>query len=743
MRSNITPWLKLAIAATVLSSQIALLTTLRYSPNFIGATIVALIFMPWGERMDRATPWYQGFTGFLTLLFILSEFVILETSGFLDAVIALVIYVQLYCLVHDKAVRHYNYLLLMAFFLVLGSSLMSPSAFIGLVFFMLVIAALWTLILLEMYEAAGEQGEVYLPGTFDAEARNGTIGDKQPSLFDARFMIWLVGIALVAIAGTTVLFVVTPRTEAGLLASNDVFRRSEQFTTGISSEVDLTAGGTIQQDRTAVMRVKFPEIEGGQYGGELFWRVTTFDDFTGSGWARRGLDTTTFIWQKRDRGFAAIPRGNRGSSEGVYRTGIDLDEHVVQEIYIDQLAPEGLPVLSLPILARPSEKDIESTWRWDTAGDFTVHANTSNNSSLRYEVWSSPRIASPKQLRDSKGDYLSVMKQSDYQNLTTQNLLPETLSLVQELTADLQNPYDKLVAIERYLTSSDYSYTLDLPPLPPENPIDAFVHDTKTGHCELYASAMALMARSVGIPCRVVSGYRGGVWSESGEAYTISADMSHLWVEVYFPDYGWITFDPSPVTDDFEGISISNLMRAYSRFTLRLRLFWESNVVGFQSENRWELIKDKAKELLAGTPQDDTDESTTGNGPKSSSTTRRYLAPVTIGVLVVIALPLLLVAVRRWLNARRREKALSSDQIRAIRLYQLLGKNLQRTGFAREGETAEEILHNVHDLPAEQFAPIAQILHLYNSVRFGVGELTPADYATLRQQIRALKVGEH
>jgi transglutaminase-like putative cysteine protease len=75
--------------------------------------------------------------------------------------------------------------------------------------------------------------------------------------------------------------------------------------------------------------------------------------------------------------------------------------------------------------------------------------------------------------------------------------------------------------------------------------MNAFFTEVRRGHCELFASAMALAVRSLGIPARVVTGYLGGEWDPQNHSYLVREGMAHLWVEVLFPQYGWVPFDPS------------------------------------------------------------------------------------------------------------------------------------------------------------------------------------------------------
>jgi hypothetical protein len=115
--------------------------------------------------------------------------------------------------------------------------------------------------------------------------------------------------------------------------------------------------------------------------------------------------------------------------------------------------------------------------------------------------------------------------------------------LADQLTGPTSTPYDKAVAVESYLRS--LPYTLD-PPAPPANQdgVDFFLFDAKTGYCDYFASAMAVMLRDEGIPARVVSGYATGEPQGDG-TFRIKDSDSHTWTEVYLPPYGWIPFEPS------------------------------------------------------------------------------------------------------------------------------------------------------------------------------------------------------
>src|SRR5438445_13833159 len=91
-----------------------------------------------------------------------------------------------------------------------------------------------------------------------------------------------------------------------------------------------------------------------------------------------------------------------------------------------------------------------------------------------------------------------------------------------------------------------YGYTLELPRVRPADSLANFLFERKQGHCEYFASAMAVMLRTLHIPSRVVNGFRTGEFNDLTGNYVVRASNAHSWVEAYFPGYGWVSFDPTP-----------------------------------------------------------------------------------------------------------------------------------------------------------------------------------------------------
>jgi len=125
-------------------------------------------------------------------------------------------------------------------------------------------------------------------------------------------------------------------------------------------------------------------------------------------------------------------------------------------------------------------------------------------------------------------------------------------ALASRLSAGGGSAFEKAARVQEYLRSG-YGYQDDLPPPPPgRDVVDYFLFDASGGFCSYYASAMVVLLRLEGVPSRVVTGFATGDWEGREGRYRVTESHAHAWVEVYFPTYGWIEFEPTPSRSLFE-----------------------------------------------------------------------------------------------------------------------------------------------------------------------------------------------
>ncbi len=161
-----------------------------------------------------------------------------------------------------------------------------------------------------------------------------------------------------------------------------------------------------------------------------------------------------------------------------------------------------------------------------------------------YSVTSERVDFAPDALRTDSGAYPPQIAEQYLQLPDT--ITQRTIDLVHDLTDDRPTTYDRVIAIRDYLLET-YPYDFVPPPQDrDEDAVDQFLFEFQRGFCEMYVSAMVVMLREIGIPARFVVGYGSGDYNPFTGFYEVRADDAHSWAEVYFADYGWVPFDPTP-----------------------------------------------------------------------------------------------------------------------------------------------------------------------------------------------------
>lgn len=146
-----------------------------------------------------------------------------------------------------------------------------------------------------------------------------------------------------------------------------------------------------------------------------------------------------------------------------------------------------------------------------------------------------------------RGDNADTNPGPDYLNTT--GVDKRVVDIANAAVGPAFTRFDKAVALQTFFTSptSGFVYTLQTKPGGGDDALVEFLTTGKAGYCEQYASAMAVMLRTVGVPARVAVGFTGG--KVEGDYRSITTSDAHAWVEAWFPEHGWITFDPTPLND--------------------------------------------------------------------------------------------------------------------------------------------------------------------------------------------------
>ncbi|MBO0839807.1 MAG: transglutaminase domain-containing protein, partial [Sciscionella sp.] len=209
-----------------------------------------------------------------------------------------------------------------------------------------------------------------------------------------------------------------------------------------------------------------------------------------------------------------------------------------------QIQPVNWQDYWLPVYGVPTAlSGVPGNYRYDSGSGIVYSLNQVQPA--KYTELAALTEPSASQLRAAPADYSQV----DAAYRRVDGVSNRVIDLTHQITDTASTEFDKAAALYRYFTdtSNGFSYSTNTGDAVSSNALEDFLFTNKTGFCEQYASAMAVMLRAIGIPSRVAIGFTAG-YKQNGYR-TITSQDAHAWVEVYFSGYGWMTFDPTPLAD--------------------------------------------------------------------------------------------------------------------------------------------------------------------------------------------------
>ena len=435
----------------------------------------------------------------------------LISGSFVASTVHLVLFVMVVRLFSARRDRDHYFLAVIAFLMVLVASVLTVSTVFLLTFGAFMLVAVVTCTLIEMRHAAG-QAAISANAT-SATARMGwSLTAMSPVLV---FFICVLG---------AVIFFLLPRLSSGYFST---YATTGEIATGFSERVRLGQIGVIQQSSSVVMHI---QIDGDTHGVfALKWRGITLNVFDGTTWSNSHEQRPL---TRSSGGLFVLPQTNNEGETPHFFRGRTIHYHVLME-----------PVVSNVFFLAPTALNLEGNYRFIAVDGAGMVSDPDPEHPVRsYAATSNVGRAGPVELRAASQDYPPEILLS---YLQLRRLDPRIATLAEQITAGRSNSYDKAAALEEYLRTN-FRYTLQLGRTVPRDPVANFLFNRKEGHCEYFASAMAIMLRTLRIPSRVVNGFRTGEFNDLTSQYVIRASNAHSWVEVYFPEYGWVSFDPTP-----------------------------------------------------------------------------------------------------------------------------------------------------------------------------------------------------
>ena len=480
----------------------------------------------------------------------------LFSRNFLPATIHLALFGVVIRMFSLRRERDHFTLAILAFLMVLASAVLTVDSIFLLSFAAFMMMAVGTFVLMEM-RRSGHAASI------QARHSNDPWEHRHLAFSLARVVPALMLIIL--ICGTAVFFLM-PRMSAGYMGG---YSFGTNLSSGFSDRVQLGQIGEIQQSNAVVMHI---QIDGDRVGGsDLHWRGVALADFDGRTWSN---PKDQFPLRRQPDNSFLVPRNNPALRS--YAT-VNLErEHLIH--YRVLMEPIGTNVFFLAPWARSVSGDYRLV-----AGDSSgaVYDFDSQHAITRYEADSNIAAPAPAELRAAGRDYPERIAAT---YLPLPPVDPRVARLAAQVTNSANNNFDKAAAIENNLRTH-FGYTLELPRAPVKDPIANFLFERKQGHCEYFASAMAVMLRTLGIPSRVVNGFRSDEFNDLTGNYVIRAKNAHSWVEAYFPGYGWQTFDPTPA-------GASGTPQGWQRLALyidAMSSFWRDWVVSYDSSHQYSL----------------------------------------------------------------------------------------------------------------------------------------------------------
>jgi transglutaminase-like putative cysteine protease len=285
---------------------------------------------------------------------------------------------------------------------------------------------------------------------------------------------------------------------------------------GVSFSDSIRLGQAPNLGDRVIMTVEAPKAE--------FWRAVTYDFYTGAGWRTTESDKADKI---------AIPTTDREKLDARF----------------DIIVPHSNILFAAN---EPLKADVP--YQFYTGSDksysTSLHALNRTQASGSYTVTSLVSVADKQTLRKVPMTYPDYIKAKYLQLPST---VPQRVkNLAHQLLDNIPNAYDRAEAVETMLRSPPYSYSPQVKATPPgRDPVDYFLFDLKQDFCEYFASAMVVLLREAGVPARLVEGFTTGQFDQPSNSFVVKEQDAHAWVEVYFPQYGWIEFEPTPSQPPF------------------------------------------------------------------------------------------------------------------------------------------------------------------------------------------------
>lgn len=619
-------------------------------------------------------------------------------------------------LLQRKGDRDWLFLYLMAFFEVLlaaGLSI-SPLYLASLILYLLV-----TICAIVTFEVRKTSAAIAKNSSYKAESKEKTFFVKIPL---SRLSLTATALLVLIVVFAAPLFFALPRVGGAGLGS----QRGLSNITGFSDSVNLGEVGSLLQNDQIVMRARIDKTDG-RNSDALKWRGVALDSFDNRRWSKSNK-TFRESFVKLEHGYFLIdyPQPNAAST--------------IQMIYLEPIDTPVLFALSRPLAV---EGSFQSELYKDSEGAITFQRGGSER--ISYKINSDRSLPAVSRLKSDDEDYAPEAER--YLQLPK---IDDRISiLAAQIAAKQTNRYDKAKAVEDYL-QTEFGYTLEMKAKGNE-PLADFLFNVREGHCEYFATAMAIMLRTQGIATRIVNGFQQGEYNETADVFVVKQKDAHSWVEVYFPgENAWVPFDPTPAAGRFDdSTQAGGILGKFNGYLVALETFWIQYFVAYDNQEQRSLmrsVKNSFVEYQAKTSvwlnemqYKLSDWWTEVRGDKGLQASARAVAFAVLYLLAAVAGIILIVWLYRKIKRlnvwQRIYTWLKSRNERSIvEFYERMQKILASKGFTR----------HAHQTPLEfafalNMPEAVSITEKYNRVRFGEKNLSRDETREIENWLKNLE----
>ena len=606
--------------------------------------------------------------------------------------------VKLFQRKHD---RDWFFLYLISFFTVLlAAGLTASPMFLG-VLVLYLLCALSTIVAFEIQKArkkvTATQTRLLVPPDSSLFQKLPMRLWRRRYLETRRLPLVSVGLLLLIVILALPFFLIAPRT-----ASSALRRGGDGVSgfVGFSDSVTLGQIGQLKNNDEIFMRVRIDEF-GSVPPARLRWRGVALDSFAGKAWKK-----------------SAVAEGlaKKESESGLFQIGTTASlAHLTTQTFF--MEPVDTPIL----FGAPRVVAVRANLpfvRVDSEG--AVQTRPHDQERLVYRVYSDTTEPSVTALRNDRLQYL--VESARYLELPA-NLDPRIRTLTRDVIqqSEARTWYDAARAVESHLRDK-YGYSLEMK-AGGADPLADFLFNVKQGHCEYFATAMAVMLRTQGVATRLVNGFLPGEYNEASGAFTVRQSDAHSWVEVYFPETkSWVTFDPTPSAGR-AATTRTGIAGMLSKYSEALELMWFQYVVGYDKQEQRSLVTSARNKLF------DLQRGSVNKFAQARAAFPGLIGPILLGATSLFGLMAAVMLTRRvrrfgWRRGLRVWQDGDQSEATRVEFYERLLKALEKQGIKRE----------LYETPLE-FASAAgvnearDITNAYNRVRFGEEKLSDAERA--------------